>query len=80
MLKSLAPLWITLSLTACGQTGPLYLPDHGKPPHKNRATPAAVVPIMPATPKKTEAESVPDQNPTPTPTPTPDAAQTPGSR
>lgn len=65
MTKSLALLCLTL-LAACGQTGPLRLPeaDSAAQPGKKPATPATA-PSLPGTPGQPDVNSTPALPPTP---------------
>ncbi|NGY06413.1 LPS translocon maturation chaperone LptM [Solimonas terrae] len=66
MPKSIAALCVALLLSACGQTGALYLPDRGKPPARHKDKPAKVVPTaQPATPQP--APAAPDRKADATP-------------
>ncbi|MGH8444271.1 MAG: LPS translocon maturation chaperone LptM, partial [Solimonas sp.] len=44
MTKSIALLCVAVLLSACGQTGPLYLPDKGPPKKHAKNPPMKVVP------------------------------------
>lgn len=46
MPKLRAAVSLVLLLSACGQTGPLYLPDK-TPPKKHKSAPAQVTPVGP---------------------------------
>jgi predicted small lipoprotein YifL len=48
MPKSIVALCVALLLSACGQTGALYLPDRGKPPARHKDKPAKSVPASPS--------------------------------
>lgn len=48
MPKLLTALCLLVLLSACGQTGALYLPDHGKPPARHKDKEAKLVPVKPA--------------------------------
>ncbi|HET8881092.1 MAG TPA: lipoprotein [Solimonas sp.] len=64
MPKSIVALCVALLLSACGQTGALYLPDRGKPPAKHKDKPARIVPVpSPAAPAAKPDAATPAPNP-----------------
>lgn len=65
MPKSIVALCVVLLLSACGQTGALYLPDRGKPPAKHKDKPAKIVPVppSPAAPATKPDAATPAPNP-----------------
>ncbi|WP_020647967.1 LPS translocon maturation chaperone LptM [Solimonas variicoloris] len=69
MPKTIALLCAALLLSACGQTGPLYLPEQGAPKHQAKRPPIKVVPA---------AEPAPEA-PSPTPPASAPAADATGS-
>lgn len=83
MPKFLTALCLLVLLSACGQTGALYLPDHGKPPARHKDKPAKVVQVKPSAPADeparpdTAAAPVSDGSVAPAPDDTPPSAPTP---
>jgi predicted small lipoprotein YifL len=69
MPKSIVALCVVLLLSACGQTGALYLPDRGKPPARHKNAPAKVAPSPAAQP-----DTAPARDSTATPASNPDDA------
>ncbi|WP_028007221.1 LPS translocon maturation chaperone LptM [Solimonas flava] len=69
MPKTIALLCAALLLSACGQTGPLYLPEQGAPKHQAKRPPIKVVPAAESAPEAPSpppaaapaAPSAPDQ-------------------
>ena len=51
MPKSIVLLCVAVLLSACGQAGDLYLPDHKAPKKHAKAVPVKVVPPTPALPQ-----------------------------
>lgn len=80
MPKFLTALCLLLLLSACGQTGALYLPDRGKPPAKHKEAPAKIVPTHQpaktagddANPNAADAPAAPVTDGSVAPTPAPD--------
>ncbi|WP_028081195.1 LPS translocon maturation chaperone LptM [Solimonas soli] len=74
MPKTIVPLCVALLLSACGQTGALYLPDKGAPKRHAKAVPVKVV--APNSDTDSEATAAPAA-PSPAPNATPDGNATP---
>lgn len=55
MPKTIALLCAALLLSACGQTGPLYLPEQGAPKHQAKRPPIKVVPAGESAPASAPA-------------------------
>src|SRR3546814_17397885 len=65
MPKFLTALCLLVLLSACGQSGALYLPDRGQPPVKHKDKPAE--PVKGSEPDAANTEAAePDAAPTPT--------------
>lgn len=69
MPKTIALLCAALLLSACGQTGPLYLPEQGAPKHQAKRPPIKVVPAAETT----------SEAPAPAPAPQPAASGEPAA-
>ncbi len=75
MPKFLIVACLVFLLSACGQTGPLYLPERGQPKKKHKAASSVVVPVTaPGAAAAPAASPDPAQNPAATSAPAPAAA------
>ncbi|MFT4045682.1 MAG: lipoprotein [Solimonas sp.] len=68
MPKTIVPLCLAALLSACGQTGALYLPEKGPPKHHSKSPPVKVV-----KPGSADDQGTPQTAPATTPATTTDS-------